>query len=777
MNFAQCYYTSIGGWTAVGSSDLSQAAKQAFVSVQTTNAPKNQHYLDASGKPLALFEIESDGKNAYAGRCRYGILDQRGRPNMFAHGFICQWNKDLTVDPAPLCFIDDENYAQSKDEVSLEEQPKISMVRGFAAGMQAAGFSLQNFKVLTLAIYGCMERSEPLYIAAAQEGKALQALIYCIYLSMPYAVRQKLSFANAAIPGAKAKTVIFCKPENLPQKVSYFNLQTGDTNVVTADWIKKNKKNTFMSRFGVMTPDAAQKYFAQLDAKLIQLGKQDSVSYKVMQLADTLMQIDQGAPLQTDDVSLLYSMLSTPVADEKMMDAYIASVLDRLVSSGTELTEEMLSMVMERLQRTENTDMLKIKAYFRRKRLLTLPLDEAAADLLDIKQHANDGALQEQEFRDAYQYLVEFAKGREIFGAAIRLDYLQSRECDYEKLADVYDDCTKLECEEKGVTAFIKEQAYELFCTAMTKDGVLAAYKPFETFIGKFLNPTAAEEVKVMARNRYWDLYDLTAFTTADREAYQLMVAKDHPNCLKALNYWEIRSKMKQASLDDVARMHLAMMKKGDLTAKECSFLFEKCVSYCVEHNQNGISDSSALIRLATYASRDGKQSLVSLLSEYGLPAQPETWVMLLKSAPCFMEDGEISVVQVARFVQTVQAEEGSDKELVAAIATGYNTIADEKKQQEKLAQQAQRAEQWQQRKEQAGAMFNKFSSLIGKKGDVPAEDQTDTVPDMPPAVTAPDEENDVIYSGRDLGQMNGTSEEEQPKKSKLSGFLGKFKK
>lgn len=135
MNFSQCYYTSINGWNAVGSPDLSPDAKTSFAAIQAANAPRNKHPLGPDGKPLHLYEVTSDGKNLFVTSCQYGSLDARGRPNMFAHGYCAEWTKELIADPAELCFIDCASFVSSKEQINFAAQPQVRPIHGFLPAM------------------------------------------------------------------------------------------------------------------------------------------------------------------------------------------------------------------------------------------------------------------------------------------------------------------------------------------------------------------------------------------------------------------------------------------------------------------------------------------------------------------------------------------------------------------------------------------------------------------------------------------------------------------
>ncbi len=807
MNFAQCYYTSQGGWSAVGSPDLPSAAKLAFSAAQATNAPRSQHYLDASGKPLYLLEVSGDSSYLFMTGCRYGIVDVRGRPNMFAHGYCASWTKAMIEDPAEVCFIDPKSFAMSKEEVNFNAQPVTHPIHGFMNAMQFAGFAWNNFAMLTLAIYAVCERpdSPSLYLINELEGQKQQALMYCIYLSMPYSLRTKLSFANAAVPNAKPKTVIFCKPGTVPAGAHYFNLSTGENNVVTAEWMKKNKKNQFMRYFGSYGGrDEAQVYFKQLDARLQQLGKPGSASYKLLYLADILMTMDQGKQPEADDLSLLYTMLTTPTANDIYLDGYLAVILDRLLNDNVELNEELQTSVWERLRATQNERMIETRMRYRRRELLKMPQQKAADELLDMRQHVTDGAMQKREFEEAQAYLFETKEGREIIGLAVRDEYVQMKDKSFAALEDVYGDCKQLDCDAKTVNDFVLAQAYELYCTELLSLQPVDALKHYRSFVSRCFAPETVESCMIRAKQRYWDLFDLTMIDVNKSAEYTAMMTP-HNNSRKAKDYALVYNKVQVSLPDDKARMYLIMLNEGDLNEKERNFLYREAKSVCTANYEPELSDSSALIRLAAYASKTYGTGMLTALAEMEIAADVYTWQRILQSAPCFMEDGELVESHVDNFVNSIQASASkeaneAEKKLYESIQTAYQSIAAEKKQLEKQAIKAQKEELRQQRKDQVGSAFSKIGAMIGKKNDaarqseLPAQEDDYTVTkerDYPAAEQTPvwgadEAAEDVIYSGRDLSQMSETpaisgesyaEEASAPKKKKVSDFFNKFKK
>ncbi len=814
MNFAQCYYTSSGGWSAVGSPDLAPDAKLAFAAAQASNAPKSQHYLDDDGNPLYLLELAGDTNYLFMTGCRYGIVDLRGRPNMFAHGFCMNWTKAMIEDPAEFCFIDPASFAKSKEEVAFDAQPKTEPIHGFANAMQYAGFAWNHFAMLTLAVYAVAERQDTpsLYLVTELDGKRLQALIYCIYMSMPYSIRTKLSFASAPVPNAKPKTVIFRKPGKLPPSVLYFNLSTGENNVVTPDWMKKNKKNQFMRYFGSCGgKDEVQTYFKQLDGRLQLLGKPGSASYKLLYLADILMMMDQNKPLEADDLTLLYAMLTSPAPNEQYLDGYIAVILDRLLSADVEFNTELYESIWERLRKTENERMIETRMRFRRKELLKMGEDKAADDLLDMKQHSSDSAIAKREFEEAQSFLLESEAGREIIGYAVRKEYAQSRQKNYTALRDVYGDCKQLECSRELTEPFVLKEAYELYCNDLRQVPALTALNTYFTFIKKRFDAATVEECLKKAKERYWDLFDLTTIDVANAAEYTGMMTA-HPNYRKAKNYASVYNKVQTALPDDRARLYLTLLQDNTLQAKERKFLFEECKALCVKYYEGELSDSSALIRLAEYAKENYQTSYTDALCEMKIATDVYTWQRILQSAPCFMTEEELDEKQVERFVEMIRTEASktptdAQKLLYDGVMAAYQSIAAEKKQLEKQALKAQKEELRQQRKDQVGNAFGKIGSLIGKKNDSAAQSQAveesfepdNTVskqryeqpaaPAFKASWSAPAEreaEEDVIYSGRDLSQMSDAPSisgesydpaEASPKKKKPFDFLNKFKK
>ncbi len=814
MSFAQCYYTSSGGWSAVGSPDLPSDAKLAFAAAQATNAPRNQHYLDANGNPLHLMELAGDSNYLFMTGCRYGIVDLRGRPNMFAHGYCASWTKAMIEDPAEICFIDPTSFAQSKEEIDFDRQPAVNAIHGFAAAMQLAGFSWNHFAMLTLAIYAVVERQDTpsLYLISELEGQKLQALIYAIYLSMPYSIRTKLSFATAAVPNAKPKTMIFCKPGNAPTTALYFNLSTGENNVVTPEWMKKNKKNQFMRYFGSCGGrDEAQNYFKQLDARLQQMGKPGSASYKLLYLADILITMDRQGQVEADDLSLLYTMLTSPAANDAYLDGYIAVILDRLLDAEVELNAELYESVKTRLTNTQNERMIETRMRFRRKELLKMPQQAAADELLDMKAHASEGAIYQREFEEAQNFLLASEQGREIIGVAVRKEYSLSADKSYTALRDVYSDCKQLACDEAVTNDFLLKQAYEIYCTELRSISALNALDNYQNFIKKRFDAATVADCITKAKERYWDMFDLSQINVANAAEYTGMMTA-HPNYRKAKDYALVYNKVQTALPDNKARLYLTLLQDTTLSAKERKFLFEECKGLCAALYEGELSDSSALIRLAAYAKKNYGSSLLAALCEMRIAKDVYTWQRILQSAPCFMEEDTTEQENVDQFVAAIQAEAAKisseeQKQLYDGIMAAHQSIAAEKKQQEKLALKAQKEELRQQRKDQVGNAFGKISSLIGKKNEPSAQisdsenkadedveyiqkQRTDYVLPQEPQTSWRDDngdaDSDVIYSGRDLSQMNDAPQiagesyaqsEPAPKKKKMSDFFGKFKK
>lgn len=775
MNFSQCYYTSIGGWNATGSPELSDAARQLFASDQAANAPRNQHYLGRDGKPLVLSEIISDGRQAVVSRSQYGLLDQRGRPNMFAHGYCHVWDKAMTVDPAPLCFLTPGSFAASREQVDFAAQPEIRPLSGFTAAFQKTDLLWKHFAVLTLAVYAVFEqRDASLYVVSECEGEALQALIYCIYLSVPYSIRKSLSFTDAALPGAKPKTIVFCKPGEQPQGAFYFSLLTGENNVVTKAWMTRNKKNRFMRLFGSFNGDTrAQQYFADLDARLQLLGKPDAVSYRLLYLADTLMLMDEGGnALPADGLSLVYLMASVSVPNAAYLDGYLAKVIQMLSEQKVELGSELNELVLKRMQATENPQLIELRMQFKRKALLEMPIEQAGVELLELKKHMSDSALAKREFNEAQMFLFELEQGRQIIGVAVREDYLQLEDKSYASLADAYSDCEQLGCASELIEEFTCTQAYELFCRAINQGDALDAYQAYTAFLHKRFDRNVVQKMQQKAKARYWELFDLSTFSPAKVTEYQELADDEQAGCQKAKNYARVLQKLKTASEDDTARLYLSMLKAEKLSSRERDFLVQQCRAACMGQDGTSAQGGSARIRLAHDQCKQKGSSILREMHALGVSVSPAVWQMLLNEAPCFFENGVWNEQRVTQFIQAVQKESKntdipSEKQLAQGILSAYQVVASEKKQLDKLANRAQNEAA--SKNGQFSGFGSKLGALMGNRNSLTLQSdpselaRTQEIPTAGNTVQQPDvitppkpaQQSEVIYSGRNLEQMN----------------------
>ena len=156
---------------------------------------------------------------------RYGSVDNLGAAHYVRQGFLFSAEDGVLDDPNQVLTIADRNFTFEDGGVSasLEREPGFTV----ESAMQAAGLDDRSLLNLMACIYtSLVSRTDyPLYLVVSEKEKKMKALIYCIYMALPYSLRYSLSFSDSNnLRRAPLKSVIIS--ENIPAGDSYFCPET-----------------------------------------------------------------------------------------------------------------------------------------------------------------------------------------------------------------------------------------------------------------------------------------------------------------------------------------------------------------------------------------------------------------------------------------------------------------------------------------------------------------------------------------------------------------------
>ena len=251
-NIWQCCYTNTEsrkegvlktGWGEVAFSDeIPRDAFEKCSLYQSSNSGINPLSED-------ITEIFGDGKYIYIMKSIYGLQDYAGRPNMFSHAYIMQWDNGLVTNPNRFLCIGDMNFLSSEKEAEENKNnlDKICNDMNLSLKVVLNNLELDKNKYATLIKSVYVQFTDkftvkPLYIQYDGRVDNMIKLLYCIYMGLPFEIRKNLKVASTEGNNSGKTNIIFSKEAY--KKSCYINPFTAENNIL------KDRDNLRLKRLG-----------------------------------------------------------------------------------------------------------------------------------------------------------------------------------------------------------------------------------------------------------------------------------------------------------------------------------------------------------------------------------------------------------------------------------------------------------------------------------------------------------------------------------------------
>lgn len=391
-HFMQCCYTRNGGqgidsgWQVVAASrELPAKIHKDYALLQSANVA-SQLPVDGQGRALNLFELVGNGSYIFMTRIHYGLTDSLSRQNnMFAHTFLFPLSERETLsDPNRFLTVLDENFKSSPEEA--EPIPEV-LLRGAAFNLETAleicGLDEKRYIQLIFCVAAqFMGRSKkPLYIRFDGEGIRLRALLYCIYMGIPYFMRRSLFSSTADINHQHTKNLIFS--HEVSASDYYLSPDTGENNILTDRLRGRLERLGFVGYFAEnWRQPGVENYFAQLETGAAELGDRSGSNELILKIAHLLL---KGKPIGTlgegELSDRLYDALRTEVKGNVAMESYIARLLAGMDTQEYRLSWEGEKCLEEWLEQTNSKCLKEEGERYQVNSLMHMELSEAAGRL------------------------------------------------------------------------------------------------------------------------------------------------------------------------------------------------------------------------------------------------------------------------------------------------------------------------------------------------------------------------------------------------------------
>ncbi len=527
-NILQCCYTNAvkeaggkisSGWQAVVvSEDLPSEAYAACVSLQNANSTLQSHVVDEQGNVLNLLEITGDGTYVYVSRTQYGLTDRLGRPNMFSHAYIFPWKQgEVISDPNVFLTLTDRNFAKDEETArqtrdSLERSEPFTLARA----LERAGMRSETYLTLIRCVYAqYSERkaAKPLYVQCDGAEEQMRAILYCIYMGIPYSMRRNLSVASAAAGTSKSYHLVFSA--DAARHGNFVVPGTGENNILTPRAERRIARCGFVEHAAAHCREQdMDAYFRQLEKLALELGDPAASDELILRIAHQLLEAAPLSELTDEELGgRLSDALRSKSYGSQRMEEYISSMLDEVCWRKGSLTEESDANLAERLTAPVTERLADAGERYNIYHLSTLPV-EAAAKLLHN--------LSKPVFERYSQTLVESGKGREILDHYYAVYGLADRELSWELLDSFLAETSYVRGAVKTRDA-IDAAAWKLYDAQLGRSDGARAYTALMALMRRLLPPEQLHGCGEAAKEAYWEKLTFLSFSYRKIDEYRLM--------------------------------------------------------------------------------------------------------------------------------------------------------------------------------------------------------------------------------------------------------------
>ena len=510
----QCCYTRLGGqslssgWQTVAASpELPAETERAYILLQNQNIPDGAANIGDTTQVMT--ELVSSNDCLFLTRVRYGLVDELGRHNnMFAHSFIFSFkDADVLKDPNRFLTVSDENF-----KADLEEAGRIpdSFIRTepytLSGAMEQCGLNPERYRLLIQCVFAQRMGSsiKPLYIHCSGEERAVRALLYCIYVGIPYSMRRTLSCATSAMGGAK-RDLILSKSHGSAD--FYFEPSDGSNNILTPKLTSRFGRLGYIDYFALHCEETSGQpdYFDRLETIAVSLGEPMAAHPSILKIAHQLvLGMDLEALTEGELSEKLYDALTAKSKGSDELDSYITGLLEKVNQRNLKLSDEVEENLFYRLGQTRFEGLLKEGELYSINILCHMPAEEAAKKLAGL-------ADSESIFFNYSRKLADMDAGADILDLYYS-QYRVSQNTDWEELCRIIDEISYLKKKTLTIDK-IDAAAWSQYQTALDVGRKpMDAYNHYGAVMQKLLSESRYLECLEGAREEYWEHFCLKEF-------------------------------------------------------------------------------------------------------------------------------------------------------------------------------------------------------------------------------------------------------------------------
>ena len=347
------------GWTGLAISEsMPHAAREACIRWQSGNSRIENESAASSN---SVYEIICDNGYAFAMKHKYGLKDNHGRPNMFSHAYIVPMEEFLQ-DPNCLLALSDKNFADNQEEaekINNEANLPASLIydKAFEISSSLALLSMnkETYKTLLRTVYAlnCDEKNlKPLHIEAYEDNEKMKALMYLIYIGLPYHVRVNLKMAIMPQTDTYFRSILF--GQGAKERGTYIIPESGESNAKIQVSPVFELIDEFAEHYDLEEKDI---YYKELSDKAVGLGGKGVLSERALKIAYAMNNIgdvkeksewnDEKLMLRLSDAFIYNADMISSLEYRKEFEDFVAAMLEEVMKRGIAINENMYGRVSD----------------------------------------------------------------------------------------------------------------------------------------------------------------------------------------------------------------------------------------------------------------------------------------------------------------------------------------------------------------------------------------------------------------------------------------------
>lgn len=224
MDYQQLCYARVGcqgvgsGWQVLNASPgVSALARSVYPRLQSGNANTSADVPSEEGQLPQVLELRSEGELVFLTMVTYGVADELGRPSSFSHGLVFG-RDEFERDPQLALCVERTSFGHTQED-TLPEKLQVSLAKpmDLASARKACGLDLTGHGNLLLCVCEALgldgRLGRPFRILCDCEPQTIHAVLTCIYQSIPYGLRGRVSFSTFQTNGGLPVDVVFSKDD------------------------------------------------------------------------------------------------------------------------------------------------------------------------------------------------------------------------------------------------------------------------------------------------------------------------------------------------------------------------------------------------------------------------------------------------------------------------------------------------------------------------------------------------------------------------------------